>query len=84
MPVRAMLGVAGIVLAGFGGVLLRGVLRDLRGGEDWSQLAGVAAMALATICGGLQCLYVALAGRLRGRINRWLSATLQSISRSLP
>jgi drug/metabolite transporter (DMT)-like permease len=81
---RVLLAIAGVAIAAFGGVLLRGVVRELRGGEEWSQLAGVAAGAVTLIVGATHCLYVALTGRLRGRVNRWLSATWQSLTRSLP
>ena len=83
-PTRVILAAIGLVLAGLGGVLIRGVVRALRGGEAWSELAAVAGMSLALICGGVQSLYIALAGRMRGRINRWFSAMWQSLTRTLP
>jgi hypothetical protein len=83
-PTRVILAAVGLVLAGFGGVLIRGVVRELHGGEAWSELAAAAGLSLVLICAGAQSLYIALAGRMRGRINRWLSATWQSITASLP
>jgi hypothetical protein len=81
---RFTLTIVGFVLAGLGAVLIWGVVRDLRGGEDWNRLAAVAAIGLTLIFGGAQSLYVALTGRVRGRINRWLSATWQSLTNTTP
>ena len=80
---RAAAGVGAVVALGitwlFGVGAALGV--DSRGDEAWYTITSLALVALGFGALALQLLYLALTGRRRGPIHRWLSAFLDAWSR---
>ena len=83
-PARVALAIVGLILTGLGALVISLVIRDWRAGDDWNRLAAIAAIGLAVVIGGCKSLYVGVTGRVRGRINRWLSATFESLMNTMP
>lgn len=69
---------AGLSLTALSGLLARLVVRTVNGGAALHDVLPLALVATVLLATGLQALHVALTGRLRGRLNRFLSAIRDS------